>query len=280
MNPLSDVPTQPIATADLPWPDDSPEALTSGAILFARYAYPPNELGYCGPADHQALLDYGAAGTVDRGLLQLAQGFAGAWPYLEFIAGATGIDSPLDRRVVEAYWLGTDLLDRIDMARFGNALTDRFRKRAGKGWGYLAEAIPAGAVPNHAFHVFGIYPWVGLLQTGRADTPLEQLEKCRIRWGQVVSTDGDQVTVLSRPVTYDGTDIGLGERRLETVRRSVDGLGFLDAFRQGDWVSMHWGWVCDRLSRRQLRLLQRYTMRQFEITNRRVVHSGPRNAIG
>jgi len=280
MNPYVEIPAPAVARADVPLPEAGPEALTNGAILFARYAYPPNELGYCGPADHQALLGYGAEGTVDRGLLQLAQGFAGAWPYLEFIARATGIASPLDRRVVEAYWLGGDLLDRIDMARFGTELTDRFRKRAGKGWGYLAEAIPAGAVPNHAFHVFGIYPWVGLLQTGRADTPLEQLEKCRIRWGQVVSSEGDQVTVLSRPVTYDGIDIGLGERRLETVRRSVDGLGFLDALRPGDWVSMHWGWVCDRLSRRQLHLLQRSTMRQFEITNRRVVHSGPRNAIG
>ena len=280
MNPITDVSAPAVPISDLSWPEDGPETLTSGAILFARYAYPPNELGYCGPQDHRALLDYGAEGTVDRGLLQLAQGFAGAWPYLEFIAGATGIRAPLDRRVVEAYWLGGDLLDAIDMARFGNALTDRFRKRAGAGWGYLAEAIPVGAVPNHAFHVFGVYPWVGLLQTGRADTPLEQLEKCRIRWGQVISTEGDQVSVLSRPVTYDGTDIGLGERRLETVRRSIDGLGFLDAFRPGDWVSMHWGWVCDRLSRRQLQLLQRSTLRQFEITNRRVVHSGPRNAIG
>jgi len=280
VNPITDVSAPAVPISDLSWPEDGPETLTSGAILFARYAYPPNELGYCGPQDHRALLDYGAEGTVDRGLLQLAQGFAGAWPYLEFIAGATGIRAPLDRRVVEAYWLGGDLLDAIDMARFGNALTDRFRKRAGAGWGYLAEAIPVGAVPNHAFHVFGVYPWVGLLQTGRADTPLEQLEKCRIRWGQVISTEGDQVSVLSRPVTYDGTDIGLGERRLETVRRSIDGLGFLDAFRPGDWVSMHWGWVCDRLSRRQLQLLQRSTLRQFEITNRRVVHSGPRNAIG
>ena len=120
---------------------------------------------------------------------------------------------------------------------------DRFRRKAGKGWGYLAEAIPAGAVPNHAFHVFGVYPWVGLLQTKRFETPLEHLDKCRVRWGQVVSTDGDQVTVLSRPLTYDGHDIGLGERRLETARRSVDGVGFLDPFRPGDWVSLHWGWV-------------------------------------
>jgi hypothetical protein len=282
MNPLADATMTSPALSGTPAPvlEEPVEAVTSGAILFARYAYPPNELGYCGTPDHQGLLQYGANKTVDAGLIQLAQGFSGAWPYLEFIAAATGIRVPLDRRVVEAYWLGGELLDTIDMARFGNALMERFRKRAGKGWGYLAEAIPVGAVPSHAFHVFGIYPWVGLLRTGRAETPLEHLDKCRIRWGQVVSTEGDQVTVLSRPLTYDGTDIALGERRLETARRSVDGLGFLDSFRPGDWVSLHWGWVCDRLSRRQLHLLQRSTMRQFEITNRRVVHSGPRNAIG
>ncbi|MGV0797940.1 DUF6390 family protein, partial [Mycolicibacterium elephantis] len=25
--------------------------LTTGQTLFGRYAYPPNELGYCGPTD-------------------------------------------------------------------------------------------------------------------------------------------------------------------------------------------------------------------------------------
>ena len=95
-----------------------------------------------------------------------------------------------------------------------------------------------------------------------------------------MSTDGDQVTVLSRPLAYDGTNIGLGERRLETARRAVDGVGFLNPFRPGEWVSLHWGWVCDRLSRRQLHLLRRSTLRQFEITNQRVRHNGPRTVIG
>ena len=36
-----------------------------GPLLFARYAYPPNERGYCGPADSRALLEYGAAGVVN-----------------------------------------------------------------------------------------------------------------------------------------------------------------------------------------------------------------------
>ncbi|MEJ7749228.1 MAG: DUF6390 family protein, partial [Candidatus Limnocylindrales bacterium] len=113
----------PAATsAHLP---NAAETSVNGAILFARYAYQPNELGYCGPPDSRALLDYGAEQQVDRGLVELAKGFAGAWPYLELIARATGLPSPLDRRGVEAYWLGSDLLESIDMATFGNSLAER-----------------------------------------------------------------------------------------------------------------------------------------------------------
>ena len=259
----------------LPGDDESP---VNGAILFARYAYPPNELGYCGPPDSKALLAYGSEQQVDSGLVQLAQGFAGAWPYLEFIAAATGLASPLDRRVVEGYWLGSSLLDSIDMRAFGAALLDRFRRRAGPHWTFLEETIPAGARPNHSFHVFGVYPWVGLLRTGRAATPLEHLDRCRIRWGEVVSTDGDEVTVLSRPLTYDGGILGLGDRRLETARRARDGVGFLEPFRPGELVSLHWNWVCDRLSRRQFSMLRRSTLRQLQVTND-VPHPGARAAI-
>jgi len=34
----------------------------SGAELFARYAYPPNELGYCGPGEPAALLEAAVEG--------------------------------------------------------------------------------------------------------------------------------------------------------------------------------------------------------------------------
>ncbi len=43
----------------------------------------------------------------------------------------------------------------------------------------------------------------------------------------------------------------------------------------GDWVALHWDWVCDRLSPRQLANLRRSTSRQLAITNDRVAHSGP-----
>jgi hypothetical protein len=256
---------------------------TPGPLLFARYAYAPNSLGYCGPRDSRSLLDYGVAGAAtaaDRGLREQAQQFAGAWPYLELIAGATGISDPLDGRVVEAYWLGSDLLEQVDFRTFGASLLERFRRRAGKGWGFLAEAVPVGAQPNHSFHVFGVYPWVGLLGGERRDAPLHVLEKCRIRWGQVVAVDGDQVIVMSRPLEFDGRRLSLGANRLETVERAVDGSGFVDGLAAGDWVAMHWHWVCDRLSRRQLANLRRHTYRQLQISNERVSHPGPAMAMG
>lgn len=248
-------------------PDVAQHWAADGPTLFARYAYPPNELGYCGPDDHVALLQYAAAGVVDPGLGQLAQAFEGAWPYLELIATETGIGHALDRRVVEAYWLGSPLLSRIDMQRFGNSLLARFRSRAGGGWGYLAEAIPAGALPTHSFHVLGIYPWVGLLRGERSEQPLHVLDRCRVRWGKVLSLHGDQAVVASQPLTWDGSRLGLGAYTPETVTRAVSGVGLRGDLEAGDWVSMHWGWICDRLSRRQLANLRQYTMLQLRVTN-------------
>jgi hypothetical protein len=238
-----------------------------GALLFARYAYPPNELGYCGPSDNRALLEYGAAGVVDRGLVQLARGFEGAWPYLELIAGACHIADPLDRRVVEAYWVGNALLERVDLTTFGNSLEERFRRRSGRLWDQLAEGIPAGAVPHHSFHVFGVYPWIGLLRSGRAREPLEQMDRCRIRWGRVESVVGEEVVVRGRPLTWDGLRLGLGPARLETAKREVAGLAFLPDLEVGQWVSLHWHWVCDRLTPRQLAALRHYTRHTLAITN-------------
>lgn len=173
-----------------------------GALLFVRYAFPPNELGYCGPSDSGELLGYGTSGVVDRGLAALARQFDGAWPYLELIAGALGISDPLDHQVVEAYWVGNSLLDRVGTTALGNSIEERFRRLSGRQFSLLAESALAGGVPHHSFHVFGVYPWVGLLGDDRkADKALEVLDRCRIRWGQVVSATGDQVLVRSQPLT-------------------------------------------------------------------------------
>jgi hypothetical protein len=239
----------------------------SGALRFAAYAYPPNALGYCGPDASQQLLEQVAAGVDDPDLRRLARGFEGAWPYLELIAAANRIGDPLDPHVVEAYWVGNGLLDRVGPRLLGDSLEVRFRDRVGRSWPRLVDAVPAGAVPHHSFHVFGVYPWLGLLREGRVDEPLQVLDRCRVRWGQVVDVIGTQAIVRSRPLRWDGRYLLLGMPREEEVVLGVEGMALAGPVRSGDWCSMHWGWVCERLDRRRLAALRRYTMKQLAVAN-------------
>jgi hypothetical protein len=253
----------------------------SGPTLFVRYAFPPNSHGYCGPGDSQSFLEYGVTGAVDPGFRLLAQAFAGAWPYLELIAGATGIEDPLDRRVVEAYWVGNPLLDRVGTTNIGNSMDDRFRFRAGPRFSNLAEGVVAGGVPHHSFHVFCIYPWIGLLGEDRhAEHALMVLDRCRIRWGRVAALEGDRAVVESQPLQWDGRHLTLGEPAPETVVRSVDGVGLGPRLEVGDWVSMHWEWVCDRLDPRTLAALKHYTAQHLALVNGGMEHSGPAMTLG
>ncbi len=240
---------------------------TPGPVLFARYAYPPNSLGYCGPGDPSALLGAATEGSDLVGLGQLAAHFDGAWPYLQLLAACSGIGDPLDRRVVEAYWVGNALLSRVPSAALAHSLEDRFDRRAGRRLGSLVSAVPAGGIPQHSFHVFAVYPWLGLLRAGMDGPPMEVLDRCRIRWGLVEAVTRDMVSVASRALAFEGSRLVLGPPRVERARRSLDGLGFVGDLRPGDTVSLHWDWVCDRLSSVNLAWLQYCTMRNLDAVN-------------
>ncbi len=253
----------------------------SGPVLFARYAFPPNSHGYCGPNDHNAFFEHGATGEDERGLRVLSQQFAGAWPYLELIAASLGLDDPLDRRVVDAYWVGNSRLNRVTPAAVGSSMEERFRPLTGSSFSTLAESVNAGGVPHHSFAVFCIYPWTGLLGEGRkADHALTVLDQCRIRWGKVMAVQGDQVVVESTPLTWDGRTLAFGDRITETVTRSLDGESLMDDVVVGDWVSMHWEWVCDVISYRQVRYLRDFTARHLKIVNDGNLHQGPAALLG
>ena len=160
-------------------------------------------------------------------------------------------------------------------------MEERFRFRAGPRFPNLADGVLAGGVPHHSFHVLCIYPWVGLLgDDRRAAQALTVLDKCRIRWGRVKALQGDQVVVESAALTWDGRRLELGAPETETAVRSRDGVGMLPDLVVGDWVSLHWEWVCDRLSERQLASLKFYTRRHLAIVNDRVAHSGPAMVLG
>jgi hypothetical protein len=236
--------------------------MTNGALRFARYAYPPNALGYCGPADSAALLGYTQAGVADGGLVDLASRFAGAWPYLALIGGANGRADPLDPDVVEAYWIGNSLLEHVPPSLFAAHLDDRFSVRAGAGWADLATLAVCGGRAHHNFHVFAVYPWVGMLRAGFTEDPLRVLNLCRVRWGKVLAVHQDRAEVESSPLAWDGRRLWLGPPAAEVV-------SFPDADPPiaGDTVSLHWDWLCETLTPRQTRALKAYTVSQLRLVN-------------
>ena len=241
---------------------------TPGPLLFARYAYPPNALGLCGADSPRELLEYGDARTSDAGLEQVARTFDGAWPYLELIAGANGITDPLDPRVVEAYWVGNGLLDQVSPNELVKHVDERFRGRIGRAQEQIRGTVAAGAVPHHCFHVFAVYPWLGLLRTGAVNQPLHVLDQCRIAPALVESVGTDGALVVSvRPLGWSNNRLLLREPELRTVQWQTDGLAFVTEPAPGDYVSLHWDFVCDQLSSGSARGLLAVNQRAIAAVN-------------
>ena len=116
---------------------------TSGPLLFARYAFPPNHYGYCGPSDADGFFRSGVVGD-DHGLRARARNFDGALPHLQLIADAVDLLRPpdiLDPRVVEAYWLGSAVLDQVSADRIRPTISAAFAGRSGPLFTDLARAL-------------------------------------------------------------------------------------------------------------------------------------------
>jgi hypothetical protein len=242
-----------------------------GPIRFARYAFGPNQLGYCGPDEAGELFAQATLGHDLRKLRELAGQFEGAYPYLCLIARSNGVRDPLDAAVVEAYWLGGALLGSVRPRDFGDNLDARFRPRLGAdGWHWLGSKPELGAVPNHAFHVLDVFPRVGMLRTGEVDRALEVMDSCRIRWGRVLERDGDSLVVSAVPLEMLDGRLRLGPPRVERVRGWIDGTGFVDEVTAGDVVSIHWDWACERLDARRLAALRSVTRAELEIANQTI----------
>jgi hypothetical protein len=238
-----------------------------GPQMFARYAYAPNALGFCGPPLGATLRD----GSIEDVRLAATQ-FSGAWPYLQVLAKMTGISDPLDYRLVESYWLGGGIGAGLDPGNFVDALLAIIGPKAGHYWGHLTGDLAREAAANHCFHVFGVYPWSRLLGRGMDEQPLNVLDNCRITWGTVLSRDGDNVEVSCCRLAWDGHALSLSEASARRLDVWADGYSAIPDVAVGDEVAIHWDRLCGRLQLDQIQSLADSTTRQLHATNQRLTH--------
>jgi len=222
-------------------------------------------LGFCGPqeeARRQALYGF-VVGEDSRedGARKTLEGFEAMYPYLSLIASENGIFDPFEERVVEALWVGNELLDGVDAESLKKLiLTDFVRPKllTQEEAKERSSRVVSGMVPHHSFHVLVL----GSI-TGRVDLGGALRELCRVGWGEVLGVGGDKIKVRFRPLSFE--KLNLGEEREKEVDwdpRTVPGVS------AGDWASFHWGRVCDVLKKENVANLEKYTVRTLSVLSR------------
>jgi hypothetical protein len=96
---------------------------------------------------------------------------------------------------------------------------------------------------------------------------MHTLDSCRVSWGKVVAVDGAELLVDRQPLLLEFGKLVLGAPQRTRVVRQVSGRGFADAVQADDWVSLHWGWVCEVLTAQQQANVARYTQYHLTLAN-------------
>ena len=240
---------------------------TDGLLRCSKYAFGPNRLHYCGPDANREILAYMQNGAEDPGLEKLLQAFRTLYPYLKLIADANSIRDPFNPRVVDAYWIGNELLKNAGEKRLYRHLLDNLdvKKKVGRqSFELVEDIIKKGALPHHSFHVLSIWK-----RTGNLDIPhtLESMDSCRISWGTVLNADGPFLAVKTEPLIYENGRLALGNPETRRIHRDISSPPDIEQLKSGDIITIHWGVPCEAISKKQAATLKRYTLHHIALAN-------------
>jgi len=238
-----------------------------GILQCARYAFSPNKLKYCGPDKNFQLFSYITENVNDQGLNELLGDFGVMYPYLKLIAEENEIKDPFDEKVVEAYWIGNDLLEGVSLKQFYDQLVNKqeLKKRfKAKDLKWIVGKVPIGAKVHHSFHVFNVWN-----RTGHEAKPhtVETMDKCRISWGKVIEKKKNLLKVKTQEIVYKEGGLKLKDGVIKEVSWRMGDKSFVRDLKKGDLITMHWGWVCEKVNKKQVENLRKYTKWHLKLAN-------------
>ncbi|OGZ34963.1 MAG: hypothetical protein A2174_00030 [Candidatus Portnoybacteria bacterium RBG_13_41_18] len=235
----------------------------SGPKIAALYGLIPNELGLCGFEEDQKKLRcfiQGKLGIPD--ILGALKKFQAAYPYYELIAQKNKIKTgPFNKKVVEAYWIGNELLEKITADDLRELIINKFsgpgllsKDNAGK----KARLIPENSRPHHSFHVLVLGAITGSIDfTGK--TKLKDI--CRVGWGRVANRKAQSANRKNKLIVeYDPL---VGNKKIKfgktTKKEIIWDKELLPDVKIGDWVSFHWNHAIQILNENNVVNLYKYT---------------------
>jgi len=230
-----------------------------------KYSLKPCLVGLCGSSRaRQVLSEYQNHNLVadKETVLSVLKDIRSAYAYYVLIARANNIEDVFDGRVVEAYWLGNDLLKKVKASDLKYMVIEKLfptrRVRndlARHRLDSLIQTIKSPVFAHHSFHVF----FIGAVS---AKLNIELKDKCKISWGRVVEIGrldrGGKVKLRVETICFfRHEDYAL----VETTEAAV---GLAQQLRLGDWVSYHWGEVVEKINSYQLKNLIYYTLINYQ----------------
>ncbi|MGA7924312.1 MAG: DUF6390 family protein [Thermoplasmata archaeon] len=234
-----------------------------GVPLAARFSIATNRLRFCGPDEAEPFL-YRAI-VSDRGdpeARRALEAFEALMPYLRAIGHKHGLD-PFDRRVVEAYWIGNELLDDFGPEDFRALLEDLHHRGLPRSFvGHLTEHLTIHPLPHHMFHV--AFVGVGAV-TGHVATTLANVEACRPAWATVLGRDPNTLSIRRPNLRIRAGRLTWGGETEAKVRYDSRAL---PTVKEGSSVVVHWGWPALVLTSEQEGCLRTYTQRSLDEANR------------
>lgn len=225
----------------------------SGARLAILYGYVPCQLGLCGPEDEKKrkIISRYLQGEdkFEKEIEKILKEFQGAYPYYQLIAHSNKIKNPLDRKVVEAYWIGNEFLEKVKVADFKKMIVDSFVP-LGMISRRKAENLSKNALPYHSFHVL----FLGSV-TGRAKLEGKMLDVCRVGWGKVIKITKEFLNIEYRPINIGKKfSLAMNARKKIKWNKSI-----LPKVKIGDWVSVHWNTAIQVLDPEEIKNIEKYT---------------------
>ena len=241
-----------------------------GLLFHAKHAFMPNSLGYCGPDENGRIKRGIEDGEPDEAFAGALERFEAAFPFLKLIARSTG-NEVFDYSVPEAYWIGNSLLDRIPAAEFRSFSHRELRGKDPREVDRMFKGL-GGAKPHHTFYVLSTYAASNATDGPNPSNESERklttlIDGCRISWGRVIGVEAKELQVERRPVMLAEGSLSLGpvEVRRVSYNRGVSPFGGVKA---GDVVSIHWGYACEVLTRRQGINIEKRTADDLRSMNR------------
>jgi len=250
----------------------------SGLKLAALYGFFPHKLGFCGPqrrvnSSKDSPQENSSVAQIynflcgekvsQKKIREILEKFKGAFSYYRLIARTNRIKNPFNEKVVEAYWIGNRLLEKVKTQDLKRMIITEFSGKDllnEKGAETKSKIVIPGFKPHHSFHVL-----VMGSVSGRIVLTKKLVDFCRIGWGRVETIDQrkNKIKVKYQPLIFS-KKFYLGKLKEKDL---IWDRNILPEINLGNQVSCHWNHVIEVLTQREVENLRKYTQETLDIFN-------------